>query len=154
MIKVQFLDGTIKEYEPGTTIFHVAQSIGPRLAKACLGAEIDGKTFKPSDYLPDKPNEIVRLRLLTKFDFRGETLSEKTLCLVIGLFIATVCTLAGFESKNVIKRMEKLRYEARQFGGRSFRAGVPAVANPYLNDRWNVDWLEGWIEEKEKGKGK
>ena len=48
MAKKHFLtatlpDGTVREVPPGTTPLEVAASIGPRLAQAALGAELDGK---------------------------------------------------------------------------------------------------------------
>ncbi len=35
-------DGSVREVGPGTTAFEIAQSIGPGLAKAAIGAELDG----------------------------------------------------------------------------------------------------------------
>ncbi|MFI3323575.1 MAG: threonine--tRNA ligase [Rikenellaceae bacterium] len=43
MIKVTFPDGSIREFEAGTTAFQVAESISPRLAADCLAASIDGE---------------------------------------------------------------------------------------------------------------
>ncbi|MFI3332806.1 MAG: threonine--tRNA ligase [Rikenellaceae bacterium] len=43
MIKVTFPDGSIREFEAGTTAYQVAESISPRLAADCLAASIDGE---------------------------------------------------------------------------------------------------------------
>ncbi len=43
MIKVTFPDGSIREFEAGTTAFQVAESISPRLAADCLAASINGE---------------------------------------------------------------------------------------------------------------
>lgn len=44
MIKLTFPDGTVREYEKGTTSYQVAESISPRLAQDCLAASINNKT--------------------------------------------------------------------------------------------------------------
>ncbi|MFI3286073.1 MAG: threonine--tRNA ligase [Rikenellaceae bacterium] len=41
MIKVTFPDGSIREFEAGTTAYQVAESISPRLAADCLAASIN-----------------------------------------------------------------------------------------------------------------
>ncbi|MFR9504227.1 MAG: threonine--tRNA ligase [Rikenellaceae bacterium] len=43
MIKVTFPDGSIREFEAGTTAYQVAESISPRLAGDCLAASINGE---------------------------------------------------------------------------------------------------------------
>ncbi len=48
MIKVTFPDGSIREFEVGTTAFGVAESISPRLAADCLAASINGETVDMS----------------------------------------------------------------------------------------------------------
>lgn len=67
MIKVQLPDGSTKDYPPGSTSLDVAESIGPRLAKACLAAEVDGNVVDLRRPLPDS-GQPVRLRLLTERD--------------------------------------------------------------------------------------
>ena len=42
MIQVKLPDGTLKEYENGSTALDVASSIGDRLAQATIAAEING----------------------------------------------------------------------------------------------------------------
>lgn len=42
MIRVTLPDGSVREYARGTTALQVAESIGPRLARAALAARIDG----------------------------------------------------------------------------------------------------------------
>ncbi len=40
----------------------------------------------------------------------------------------------------------------RNFGARSYKAGVEATANPYINNIAAADWLDGWIEAAENDK--
>lgn len=68
MISVQFPDGTVKEFPDNTTALEVAESIGPRLAKACLAAVVDGKIVDLRRPLPESDNGPVKLRLLTDRD--------------------------------------------------------------------------------------
>ena len=51
MIKVQFPDGSIREYEQGVTVYQVAESISPRLAADCLAASVDDATVDMSHVL-------------------------------------------------------------------------------------------------------
>ncbi len=51
MIKVQFPDGSIREFEQGVTAYQVAESISPRLAADCLAASVDGATVDMSHAL-------------------------------------------------------------------------------------------------------
>ena len=44
MINVTFPDGSVRQYESGTTAYQIAESISPRLAHDCLAASIDGET--------------------------------------------------------------------------------------------------------------
>ena len=44
MIKVTFPDGSVREYEKGTTAYQVAESISPRLAADSLAASVNGAT--------------------------------------------------------------------------------------------------------------
>jgi threonyl-tRNA synthetase len=62
---VQFPDGSLKEFSPGTTALAVAESIGSRLAKACLAAEVNGAVVDLKRPLPDGS---VTLKLLTEKD--------------------------------------------------------------------------------------
>ncbi|MBR2352265.1 MAG: threonine--tRNA ligase [Alistipes sp.] len=48
MIKVTFPDGSMREFEQGTTAYQVAESISPRLAADCLAASVDGATVDMS----------------------------------------------------------------------------------------------------------
>ncbi len=45
MIKITFPDGSVREYEKGTTAMQIAESISPRLAQDVLAASIDGETW-------------------------------------------------------------------------------------------------------------
>ena len=46
MIKLTFPDGSVRNYPKGTTAFHVAEGISPRLAQDCIAATIDGQTIE------------------------------------------------------------------------------------------------------------
>ena len=41
-MKITFPDGSSREYEAGTTLAQIAESIGRNLAKASLAAEVNG----------------------------------------------------------------------------------------------------------------
>ncbi|MDR0314389.1 MAG: threonine--tRNA ligase, partial [Oscillospiraceae bacterium] len=45
MIKVTLIDGTVREYEPGTTAADVAKSLGAGLYKAACACKINGEVF-------------------------------------------------------------------------------------------------------------
>ncbi|MDR2627755.1 MAG: threonine--tRNA ligase, partial [Dysgonamonadaceae bacterium] len=45
MIKITFPDGTIREYQEGTTALEIAESISPRLAQDVVAASINGETW-------------------------------------------------------------------------------------------------------------
>jgi len=45
MIKITFPDGSVREYEKGTTALQIAESISPRLAQDVLAAGINGETW-------------------------------------------------------------------------------------------------------------
>lgn len=66
MLKVKLPDGSLREYSSGKTAGDVAQDISPRLAKAALAAQVDGRTVG-LDYTLPEGGEI-SLRLLTKKD--------------------------------------------------------------------------------------
>ncbi len=42
-VTVRLPDGSTKEFEPGTTAYQLAESIGPRLAKTAVAATFDGR---------------------------------------------------------------------------------------------------------------
>jgi len=44
MIKLSFPDGSVREYPKGTSAYHVAEGISPRLAQDCLAASVNGET--------------------------------------------------------------------------------------------------------------
>ncbi|MDD2611514.1 MAG: threonine--tRNA ligase [Bacteroidales bacterium] len=46
MIKLSFPDGSVREYPKGTTAYHVAEGISPRLAQECLAASLNGETIE------------------------------------------------------------------------------------------------------------
>jgi len=46
MIKLSFPDGSVREYPEGTTAYHVAEGISPRLAQECLVASLNGETIE------------------------------------------------------------------------------------------------------------
>jgi threonyl-tRNA synthetase len=66
MLKVSLPDGSVKEFPGSTTPKAIAESIGPRLAKAALAAEVDGKVVGIDYALPNEGD--VKLRLLTRKD--------------------------------------------------------------------------------------
>ncbi|MSR57319.1 MAG: threonine--tRNA ligase [Planctomycetaceae bacterium] len=72
MMQVQLPDGSIKEYPDNATSLDVAESIGPRLAKACIAAVVNGKVvdLKRELRLCREPGDSgpVTVRLLTDRD--------------------------------------------------------------------------------------
>ncbi|HVX64572.1 MAG TPA: threonine--tRNA ligase [Pirellulales bacterium] len=66
MLKVKLPDGSVREYSEPVRVIDVAQEIGPRLAKATLAAQVDGRTVGIDFQLPASGE--VSLRLLTKKD--------------------------------------------------------------------------------------
>lgn len=66
MLKVNLPDGSFKEFESSVTAKDVAKSIGSRLAKAALWAEIDGQPIKINEPLPEDGE--VNLKIITKTD--------------------------------------------------------------------------------------
>ena len=66
MLKVTLPDGSQREYSRRVRPIDVAAEIGPRLEKATLAAEVDGKVVGSSTLLPTEG--VVSLRLLTKKD--------------------------------------------------------------------------------------
>jgi threonyl-tRNA synthetase len=72
MIQVQLPDGSVKEYPENSTSLDVAESIGPRLAKACVAAVVNDTVvdLKRPLRLPEHPpaNAPIRLKLLTDRD--------------------------------------------------------------------------------------
>jgi threonyl-tRNA synthetase len=52
-VSVRLPDGSTKEFDPGTTAFQLAQSIGPRLAKAAIAATFDGREVDLESPLED-----------------------------------------------------------------------------------------------------
>ncbi len=43
MVKITLKDGSVREYEQGTILFAVAESLGPKLAKAVCAGSVDGE---------------------------------------------------------------------------------------------------------------
>ena len=66
MLQVQLPDGTEKQFERTITPLDVAADIGPGLAKAALGAEVDGAVVGLDHALPGEGQ--VKLKLLTRKD--------------------------------------------------------------------------------------
>lgn len=67
MIRVTFPDGSVKEYEDGSSPLQVAEKIGSRLAAAALSAVVDGK---PWDLTRPLPGDCA-LKILTWNDAEG-----------------------------------------------------------------------------------
>lgn len=72
MIQVQLPDGSVKDYSDTSSALDVAESIGPRLAKACVAAVVNGKVVDLKRPLAEAKepgkNGPVNLRLLTDRD--------------------------------------------------------------------------------------
>ncbi len=66
MLRVKLPDGTVKEFSGRVRPIDVAGEIGPRLAKATLVAEVDGRVVGAESPLPGDGE--IELRLLTKED--------------------------------------------------------------------------------------
>jgi threonyl-tRNA synthetase len=66
MLKVILPDGSSKEFPQSVRVKEVAEAIGPRLAKAALAGEVDGKTVGMDYRLPDSGE--VKLRIFTAKD--------------------------------------------------------------------------------------
>lgn len=66
MLKVILPDGSSKEFPQSVSIRQIAEGIGPRLAKAAIAGEVDGKVVGIDTRLPDSGE--VKLRILTKKD--------------------------------------------------------------------------------------
>ena len=65
MVTVTFPDGSSKDYPQGATPLRVAEEISPRLAKAALAADVDGRLTDLATPLPDGTHT---LRILTDRD--------------------------------------------------------------------------------------
>ena len=66
MLEIKLPDGSVLEYSRRVRPIDIAADIGPRLAMATLGAEVDGQLVGTDSLLPDQGQ--VSLRLLTKKD--------------------------------------------------------------------------------------
>ncbi len=53
VVTVRLPDGSTKEFEPGTTAFRLAETIGPRLARAAVAATFDGVLVDLDTPLPE-----------------------------------------------------------------------------------------------------
>ena len=61
MLKVILPDGSAKEFPGSVPVKEVAAAIGPRLAKAAVAAEVDGKTVGLDYLLPDNGEAHVKI---------------------------------------------------------------------------------------------
>jgi threonyl-tRNA synthetase len=71
MLKVKLPDGSVHEYPSGTSARDVAGNISPRLAKAAIAAQVDGRTVGLDYVFPDSDvpgSGEASLRVLTKKD--------------------------------------------------------------------------------------
>ena len=66
-MKITFPDDSSREYEAGTTLAQIAESIGPKLAKAALAAEVDGSLMDMATPLEKE----AKVRFLTFKDEDG-----------------------------------------------------------------------------------
>ena len=67
-IKITLPDGTVKEYEKGTTGLQIAASISEGLARNVLGAKVNGEVWDATRAI----NQDARLQLLTWNDLEGK----------------------------------------------------------------------------------
>ena len=67
MTVITLPDGSERQFNQSITVLEVAESIGPGLAKATLGAEVDGRLFDASHLL----EADVSLRIITDKDDEG-----------------------------------------------------------------------------------
>ncbi len=68
MIKIKFPDGSVKEFKEGVKAINIAESIGERLAKASLAAEVDDKIVDMSTEI----RKDAKIRFLTFNDEAGK----------------------------------------------------------------------------------
>jgi threonyl-tRNA synthetase len=68
MIKITLPDGSIREYQKGTTALDIAKSISEGLARKVLAANINGQVWDATRPI----NEDVSLKLLTWNDTEGK----------------------------------------------------------------------------------
>jgi threonyl-tRNA synthetase len=66
-LKITFPDGSSREYEAGTTLAQIAESIGPKLSKAALAAEVNSSLMDMTTPL----EEEAKVRFLTFKDEDG-----------------------------------------------------------------------------------
>ncbi len=66
MLKVNLPDGSVLEYSRRVRALDIAADIGPRLAKATLAAQVDGRLVGADQPLPEEGQ--ISLRLITKKD--------------------------------------------------------------------------------------
>jgi len=66
-LKITFPDGSSREYDAGTTLAQIAQSLGPKLARASLAAEVNGSLMDMATPL----QEGTSVRFLTFDDADG-----------------------------------------------------------------------------------
>lgn len=66
MLQVKLPDGGVKEFSKPVRVLDVANDIGPKLGKAALAAQVDGKTVGVDTQLPESGS--IELRIFTKRD--------------------------------------------------------------------------------------
>src|SRR5262245_45740581 len=66
MLNVHLPDGSVRPYSQPVAVRQIAEEIGPRLAKAALAAQVDGKTVGLDYRLPSDGD--IKLRILTAKD--------------------------------------------------------------------------------------
>jgi threonyl-tRNA synthetase len=74
MIKVYLKDGSVKEYEPGISIYGIANDISPNLARAALGATVDGEVYELNGSL----DHDAKVSILTFDDEEGKRIFRHT----------------------------------------------------------------------------
>ncbi|MDR1494031.1 MAG: TGS domain-containing protein, partial [Planctomycetaceae bacterium] len=96
MLKISLPDGSVREYSHSVRPIDVAAEIGSGLAKATIGAVVNGEIKGANTQLPD--NGEVTLRLLTKKDAESLSILRHS---TAHLMARAVMRLYGNTEKNV-----------------------------------------------------
>src|SRR5688572_9306933 len=71
MASIRLPDGSIKEVPEGSSVLHVAESIGKRLAQAAIVGKVNGKLVDLSYKLTGGPEQIYDVQIITERDPEG-----------------------------------------------------------------------------------
>ena len=73
-MKITLKDGSVKEFNDGLSVYEIAKGISEGLARATVGAKVNGKVVEPRTVL----NEDCKLELLTFADDEGKLIYRHT----------------------------------------------------------------------------